>query len=237
MRTWRQFSLVFMIYFGMCFLAGSTLSQASPFLFTALFILAGGIILGTLVTTFTNYEKSMFRNEGYFTLTLPVSSHQLLISKIISSLIWMFIGFGVVLLGIGFMLLMFEGMIPTVNFFSDFSQMFYFRFNSFADILLIINFIFEMGMFITFIFMSITIANSSYIRNHRIFWAVVIFFVCSFIPELIYLIVPNFRDGIASFLNLEGTIYQLVYLLQNVIVFAGIYLITYFALELKVEIY
>lgn len=36
------------------------------------------------------FGKTMFKNEGYLTHTLPVSVHQLLLSKLITSLIWIF---------------------------------------------------------------------------------------------------------------------------------------------------
>ena len=52
--------------------------------FICLFVLA---FMPLLISTF-RFKKSILQDEGYLTMTLPVSSHQLIISKLIVNAIW-----------------------------------------------------------------------------------------------------------------------------------------------------
>lgn len=62
-----------------------------------------GIAVGSIVLIFQHFNKSMFSAEGYLTLTLPVKRRTLLISKLITTVLW----FNVMLLALSIMLLFF----------------------------------------------------------------------------------------------------------------------------------
>lgn len=44
--------------------------------------------IATLAIIVRRFYKNIFGREGYLTLTLPVSTHQIILSKLIASLIW-----------------------------------------------------------------------------------------------------------------------------------------------------
>lgn len=71
--------------------------------FYVLLIMATGII--TMVLLVMRFYKSLFTDEGYLTFTLPVTSHQLLISKIGVSCIWYLINLVAIVLSIFILLL------------------------------------------------------------------------------------------------------------------------------------
>ena len=42
------------------------------------------IIISTAINIALNYRNSMFKRPGYLTLTLPVTTHQLILSKVLA---------------------------------------------------------------------------------------------------------------------------------------------------------
>ena len=60
------------------------------------------IIIGLLISTFflvvSRFYKNTYGRQGYLTMTLPVNSHQLILSKLVTALIWYFFASLVLLL-------------------------------------------------------------------------------------------------------------------------------------------
>lgn len=52
-----------------------------------------GILAVTIISVINNFNKSMFRDQGYLTFTLPVTSGQLLFAKALCSFIWILISY------------------------------------------------------------------------------------------------------------------------------------------------
>lgn len=59
-----------------------------------------GIAIALVVSLFKNFATSMFKKPGYLTLTLPVTSFQLVVAKTIAGILWLCIGGLVLILGI-----------------------------------------------------------------------------------------------------------------------------------------
>ncbi|MCL1997732.1 MAG: hypothetical protein FWG65_03090 [Turicibacter sp.] len=58
-------------------------------------------VFGTIVQIFNFYRKSIFGNSGYFFLTLPINKNLVLLSKVVTAIIWLnFMTFVGVLVGI-----------------------------------------------------------------------------------------------------------------------------------------
>ncbi len=91
--TVRSFSILFAVVFLLAIV--STLahfSKISVFNATSsvlLIIASIALPVVTLVMIIIRYYKNMFGNEGYLMFTLPVKSQQLLISKAVTSVVWM----------------------------------------------------------------------------------------------------------------------------------------------------
>ncbi len=65
-----------------------------------------GASLGIVIYMAVHFYKSMYTDEGYLTHTLPVTSHQLLIAKVLPIIIWS----ALAIIGIGFSLCIFVSM-------------------------------------------------------------------------------------------------------------------------------
>lgn len=79
------------------------------------------IIIGILISTFflvvSRFYKNIYGRQGYLTMTLPVNSHQLILSKLSAALIWYFIATLVILLS-GFIIagITLSQQIPSMSF-------------------------------------------------------------------------------------------------------------------------
>ncbi len=65
----------------------------------AVVLVAFGILAVTIISVINNFNKSMFRDQGYLTFTLPVTSGQLLFTKALCSFIWILLSY-IVLIGL-----------------------------------------------------------------------------------------------------------------------------------------
>ena len=59
-----------------------------------------GILFALFISIFVNYDRSMFKRPGYLTLTLPVSTTELILSKVLTTMIWLIIAMFVMVVGI-----------------------------------------------------------------------------------------------------------------------------------------
>lgn len=66
-------------------LGKSTLLTMTSFVFFGLLV---GLGLSTLLLVVNRFNKNIFGREGYLTLTLPVTTHQIILSKLVSSILW-----------------------------------------------------------------------------------------------------------------------------------------------------
>src|SRR5690554_6222607 len=61
---------------------------ASFMLVTIFYIMIFGILIGTILIQIQRFQKNLLTDEGYLSFTLPVKTWQHIISKLISSLMW-----------------------------------------------------------------------------------------------------------------------------------------------------
>ncbi len=59
----------------------------------AVVVIALGILIVTVFSIIVNFNKTLFRDQGYLTFTLPVSSGQLLFAKAFSSFCWLLLSY------------------------------------------------------------------------------------------------------------------------------------------------
>lgn len=70
---------------------GDLQTNLQVFTFIALAILAFGLTMATIFLIINRFHKNVYGREGYLTMTLPVTSHQLILSKLAAASIWMFL--------------------------------------------------------------------------------------------------------------------------------------------------
>ncbi|WP_041139998.1 hypothetical protein [Beduini massiliensis] len=102
--SYRQYLLTFVIYLLLCCATPFLPAVINQFLSGLLMVALFGIVISIFVNIVQHFSRSMFSRPGYLTLTLPVSSKELVFSKMIGALIWTFAAFFI--LGLGLMILM-----------------------------------------------------------------------------------------------------------------------------------
>ena len=85
-------------------------AQLIPIILALIFgVLVAGAWIATLVIIIRRFYKNVFGCEGYLTLTLPVSSYQLILSKLLASFIWTVFNAIVLVIGITLLVLPISG--------------------------------------------------------------------------------------------------------------------------------
>lgn len=153
---------------------------------SVLLVCVGGIaVLMTLIAVVMNFQRSLYSNQGYLTLTLPVKGSSLLLSKIIVSAIWIIISYAAFMAcfavvyfyakikanGVG------DGILSMVGDFELLSML-----PSKALIVKLLVYIALGGLlsiitFIGYVYFAVTIGNTRPFQAHPTLWAIVIFMV------------------------------------------------------------
>lgn len=237
-QSWRNFMFVFGIYLVLCLFVPmmykiDTNENIQIIFSMILFFLGMGIAVGVFLTVASNYQKSMFGRSGYLTLTLPVNTHELLITKILASLVWILLSGFVLLTGVilfafsstGFNEILqglpeiFEGVVRL--FLENGFDLLSIFFSGFCGVL----------CFVCILFCALTIAHSCYIRSHRTFFTIVILILYCIITNVFGLkisVSDSFTFTVDNAMWFETTIN----LVQAII----LYWITWYFLEKKLEV-
>lgn len=106
--SYRQYLLTYLCYLLLCIATPllSDIDFVASILMIGLGILMIGLSFSISINLILNFNRSMFKRPGYLTLTLPVSSKQLLLSKIISAMIWVVATILVLLVGFFILILL-----------------------------------------------------------------------------------------------------------------------------------
>ncbi|HEL2045113.1 TPA: ABC transporter permease [Streptococcus suis] len=67
-------------------------------------ILIAALGLSTFFMVINRFRKNVYGRQGYLTMTLPVSSHQIILSKLVASLVWYLLAGITIILSIGIVL-------------------------------------------------------------------------------------------------------------------------------------
>lgn len=256
LQNYRSYLGFFGVFLALCLVVPVSNNVINSELFNAiissvLVFLGFGITIGLMVNVARSYYQSMFGKAAYLTVTLPVSTHQLILSKLLGSLIWLTIsGF---ILFLGFVLFMVVSLeVPFDAIINGIKEVFQLIGHFFQTITAegFLDLIKVLAYFITgslssilLIYMAASLASTSFVRKHRVLVAVIIFFLVTAITgaitsNVLDMLVRNFtysmsiyQDGIYLFND-----YVLQTILVNVISIIVYYTVTYFAVEKKIEI-
>ncbi|MBQ7889455.1 MAG: hypothetical protein IJ356_06820 [Erysipelotrichaceae bacterium] len=153
----------------------------SMLLQTVFVILAFVILVGVFVNSGRTYLNSMFKRPGYLTMTLPVTTHQLVLSKVIPGMFWMIISLIVVVLGI--FLFAFTSLEASVEIVLEaFGDMFSLWFQMLCEypfecIMYVVGLLGALTKIMMSLYMCLTITHTSWIKNHRTALAIALFVV------------------------------------------------------------
>ena len=200
-----------------------------------LLLLVWAMILLNFVTIFYNFYKSMYSNKGYLTMTLPLSSHELLLGKIFAGIIWIIISFVILFLGFGLMVLMFSIMensvLEQLSFLLETLSQLVSTVYFYEGILAIIIFIIS---FITVGFTVLTIIQTKFTRKHKAIWAIVAYVALIVINNILryafvkIIAIFGLYNTIGNILQITGPILPtaIISLIQSTILyFVSIYVL------------
>ncbi|MFV0382068.1 MAG: hypothetical protein ACK5KR_07610 [Breznakia sp.] len=196
----------------------------------------------TLASIVLSYKRSMFSKSSYLNMTLPVSTTQLMLSKLIMSVIWIILAYCVVFISFIIIFLSALDMSGVREIFDLLSEVglkstvFLFLLNMFLGII----------SAILLIYLCLTIAHTSLIRNHRKIIAIILFFLIYYSINWInkeFILSTDisfyyFQDLYYSIGNFNHVLEQLLLssLLLTIVEGLIYFLATRYALNKKIEI-
>ena len=184
----------------------------------------GGLIItlsiSTLILIIRRFKGSVYDRQGYLTLTLPVSEHQIILSKLLGAFIWSLASSLVFILSI-YIILVLTG----ANFLDIFSLEYLFKFYMDSFWLSVISFILSTVASILCIYLSISIGQL--FNEYRTALAVLAYIVIQTILGFVGL---NLRIDIDYNWMISFEI------VKDLILSAAFYLGTYYILKNKVNL-
>lgn len=189
-QSYRAYGLIFSIFLMVSFL--SSFIVVNKFME----VIVRGIVITFVISLFvlviTNvikfYNESMFKDSGYLTLTLPVSTHKIVLSKIITTAVWYVITVFVLLLGIFISFLpLFESNFIYIIFdlFKQILEFIKLIFTNLNMFLFVCNFIMSFLLFIIKIYFVITIIQTKFVRKNKLAVGIIIYIVLELIISTI----------------------------------------------------
>ena len=184
----------------------------------------GGLIItlsiSTLILIIRRFKGSVYDRQGYLTLTLPVSEHQIILSKLLGAFIWSLASSLVFILSI-YIILVLTG----ANFLDIFSLEYLFKFYMDSFWLSVISFILSTISGILCIYLAISIGQL--FNEYRTALAVLAYIVIQIVLGFVGL---NLRIDTNFNMMLTFEIFT------DLILIAGFYLGTYYILKNKVNL-
>ena len=200
------------------------IKESQPILLVFLALVLGGLMItlgiSTLILIIRRFKGSVYDRQGYLTLTLPVSEHQIILAKLLGAFIWSLISSAVLVLSIYIILVIIE---PNSVDFLAFKDLFQQYLDSIS--LSLISFILSTVAGILCIYLAISIGQL--FNEYRTALAVLAYIVIH--------VVLGFSD---LFLNF-GTHYNMMLtyeIFKDLILIAVFYLGTYYILKNKVNL-
>ena len=200
------------------------IKESQPILLVFLALVFGGLMItlgvSTLILIIRRFKGSVYDRQGYLTLTLPVSEHQIILAKLLGAFIWSLISSAVLVLSIYIILVIIE---PNSVDFLAFKDLFQQYLDSIS--LSLISFILSTVASILCIYLAISIGQL--FNEYRTALAVLAYIVIH--------VVLGFSD---LFLNF-GTHYNMMLtyeIFKDLILIAVFYLGTYYILKNKVNL-
>jgi len=101
-RSYRNYFMLFVVYLAVCVVVPfvANIDLLSDLFFLVFIVLVVGLSFSIFISIVMDFWKSMFSREGYLTLTLPLSTAEVLLAKLIAAFIWVVVASFVLLLGV-----------------------------------------------------------------------------------------------------------------------------------------
>lgn len=200
------------------------IKESQPILLIFLALVFGGLMItlgiSTLILIIRRFKGSVYDRQGYLTLTLPVSEHQIILAKLLGAFIWSLISSAVLVLSIYIILVIIE---PNFIDFLAFKDLFQQYLDSIG--LSLISYILSTISGILCIYLAISIGQL--FNEYRTALAVLAYIVIQIVLGFVGL---NLRIDTNFNMMLTFEIFT------DLILIAGFYLGTYYILKNKVNL-
>ena len=200
------------------------IKESQPILLVFLALVFGGLMItlgiSTLILIIRRFKGSVYDRQGYLTLTLPVSEHQIILAKLLGAFIWSLISSAVLVLSIYIILVIIE---PNSVDFLAFKDLFQQYLDSIS--LSLISFILSTVASILCIYLAISIGQL--FNEYRTALAVLAYIVIHVVLGFSNLFL-NFGSHYNMMLTYE--------IFKDLILIAVFYLGTYYILRNKVNL-
>ena len=200
------------------------IKESQPILLIFLALVFGGLMItlgiSTLILIIRRFKGSVYDRQGYLTLTLPVSEHQIILAKLLGAFIWSLISSAVLVLSIYIILVIIEPNSVNLLAFKDLFQQYL---DSIG--LYLISFILSTISGILCIYLAISIGQL--FNEYRTALAVLAYIVIQIVLGFVGL---NLRIDTNFNMMLTFEIFT------DLILIAGFYLGTYYILKNKVNL-
>lgn len=182
-QSWRPFALLYAlllisgVFSGMNGTNAGTLNGIMMLIYMSSII---AVMILVMVNIIRSYYQTMFGRTSYLTHTLPVTSTQLLISKIISGLLWSFVSVFVIFITVlilGLLITRDTGILDNIGYNFDFSI-------DLEGFVLLLSMLIDYVNGILLIFFVITCVHSSFIRKYRVACAIGLYALINIILSL-----------------------------------------------------
>lgn len=231
-QSYRQYLLTFAVFLILCALAPWAPEFISGILMTLLIIAFIGISIAININVILNFNRSMYKRPGYLTLTLPISTSKLLTAKYLGSLLWVFIGYVVLAIGI-IILSLLVGDVGLKDIIESGDILFTILSENISNFILqIINFLSGISLMILSFFFTITLTKTKFIPKYKTLLGIVIYFIGLIIVANV-LALPVFSNFIRNLNYYEGILFEILFCC----LFAGgFFFLTRYLIDHKIEI-
>lgn len=104
--SYRQYFLTFVLYLLLCLMTPFLPDFISNFTMGLIMVAVFGISISIFVNIVLYFNNSMYKKGGYLTLTLPVSTKSLVLSKWLGAMIWSVLAGIILLIGLSGLLIL-----------------------------------------------------------------------------------------------------------------------------------
>ena len=255
-HEWRSYGIIYLVFIAACGLSpilfkdqiminqamvqtDSTMNMLGMISILVITILTMAIIISTAINIALNYRNSMFKRPGYLTLTLPVTTHQLILSKVVADILWILIAGFVLIFGYMLMVLV-AGILVGMDLpsWSEWMRLFSHLHIDLSDlvrlILSLVLIFLGMAEMILYVYMVITLPQTKFTPRHKTAISVTLFFAISIVLGMIR---DSFSGPLTQLLHGMPTHGILVVeILIALLTCALFYGVIYFILEKKLEV-
>lgn len=231
--SYRQYVLTFLVFLMGCVALPFISTGLGQTLLSGFFMIAiFGIAISIFINIILAFNNSMFKRPGYLTLTLPVTSTQIILSKVIGALIWSLLASFILFIGMGILMFIMTGasISDFINGIGPFFKQIWPYLSSVLGQLAMV--VVELVVTILSFYFTVTFVHTRFVCKYKALVGIVGYFVVSLLGGYV-ISLPFISDFITSLNIMEANI---VLLLASIVTIAGFFFGTKYLIDTQIEV-